>query len=56
MNDVIRSMLKGGRAIKITVIVCHEVPEIEITIHLGHMQLVVVLRTTRCGDLHGQVK
>ena len=40
------------KEVSLTIVVCHEVPEIEVTVHLSHMQLFVVLRTTRGGDLH----
>ena len=40
----------------LTVVVCHEVPEIEVMVHLSYMQLMVVLWTTRGGDLYKQVK
>lgn len=40
--------MEGG----LTVIICHEVPEIEVTVHFSYTQLFVILWTTRRSDLH----
>ena len=44
-----------GEREALTVVICHEVPEIKVSVHLSYVQLSVMLWTTRRSDLHKKI-